>query len=165
MQERDKQMLADHYLDFYQIAYTILHEETDVEDAVQDALTDTMSQPFVRDPYGYCCRVLKNKCYKMLKRNTYILTETLPDLPDTPSTIDEERLHTLWKYKERLPARIKEVFDLYYEKGYTRNEIAEITNTPLPTLKKLFNKGHKRLKKQMIEHDNNNKHQNNIDKL
>ena len=41
MRERDKQMLADHYLDFYQMAYTILHEEADVEDAVQDALTDT----------------------------------------------------------------------------------------------------------------------------
>ena len=79
MRERDKQMLADHYLDFYQMAYTILHEEADVEDAVQDALTDTMSQPFVRDPYGYCCRVLKNKCYKK-KRTIDIMGKVgIPD--------------------------------------------------------------------------------------
>ena len=44
MRERDKQMLADHYLDFYQMAYTLLHNKEDVEDAVHDALVDTMSQ-------------------------------------------------------------------------------------------------------------------------
>jgi len=153
MRECDKQMLADHYLDFYQMAYALLRNETDVEDAVQDALVETMSQPFVKNPYNYCSKVLKNKCLKMLKKNTYILTEHLPDLPDTPNNLDEQRMQTLWNYKEQLPKRIREILDLYYIKGYTRQQISELTQTSMPTLKKLFHKGHTKLKKRMLDHD------------
>ena len=145
MRESDKQMLADHYLDLYQMAYSLLHNKADVEDAVQDALVDTMSNPFVVNPYNYCKRVLKNNCLKRLKKENYILFEQLPEIPNHESEIDEE-----------LPNRIQEIFDLYYVQGYSRHQISEITNTPMPTLKKLFHKGHERLKKMMLEYDQNN---------
>lgn len=156
MRESDKQMLADHYLDLYQMAYSLLHNKADVEDAVQDALVDTMSNPFVVNPYNYCKRVLKNNCLKRLKKENYILFEQLPEIPNPESEIDEARLKALWSYKEKLPNRIQEIFDLYYVQGYSRHQISEITNTPMPTLKKLFHKGHERLKKMMLEYDQNN---------
>lgn len=151
MQESDKQMLADHYLDFYRIAYSLLHNETDVEDVVQDALVETMTQPFVRDPYHYCAKVVTNNCVKLLKRNRLLLTNDLPDIPYTEDSKDEQLMKTLWEYKDNLPNRMREAFDLYYEKGYSKQEISRMTNTPLPMLRKLFQKGHTKLKKQMIE--------------
>ncbi len=154
MRESDKQMLANHYLDFYRIAFSILHNKADVEDAVQDALVETMANPFVVNPVNYCTRVVKNNCFKLLKNENYILMEQLPDVPDSSTGLDEERMQALWGYKNMLPERIRIVFDLYYEQGYSRHKIAEMTNTSMPTIKKLFHKGHERLKKMMKEHDN-----------
>lgn len=152
MRECDKQILADHYLDFYRIAYSLLHNETDVEDVVQDALVETMSQPWVRDPFRYCAKVVTNNCIKLLKRNRYVLTNNLPDIPDTSDTTkDEQMLKALWDLKDNLPDRMREVFDLYYEKGYSKHEISRITNTPMPMVKKLLQKGYTRLRKQMVE--------------
>lgn len=153
MRESDKQMLADHYLDFYQMAYTLLHNKADVEDAVHDALVETMSNPLVTNPYQYCSKVVRNNCRKLLRKEGYMLVEQLPDIPAPEDHLDEERLRMLWDYKNTLPDRIREIFDLYYEQGYSRHKIAEVTNTPMPTLKKLFRKGHERLKKMMKEHE------------
>ena len=153
MRDSDKQILADHYLDFYQMAYSILGNETDVEDAVHDALVETMSKTFVNDPYRYCSKVLRNKCIRMLRRSKYILTEHLPEIPDTGDGVDEARLKRLWGYKDNLPERMRTVFDLYYEKGLSHSEISEQTNISLSSLKKLFSKGYKRLREQMIENE------------
>lgn len=161
MRESDKQMLADHYLDFYRIAFSILHNKADVEDVVQDALVETMTSPFVVNPINYCTRVLKNNCIKLLKREHYVLVEQLPEIPDSGG-LDEERMQVLWNYKNSLPERIRIIFDLYYEQGYSRHKIAEITNTPMPTVKKLFHKGHARLKKLMKEHENTTNDWNNL---
>ena len=154
MRECDKQMLADHYLDLYQMAFSVLHNKEDVEDVVQESLAVTMAHAWVKDPYKYCIKVLYHNCYKMLKRSEYVLVENLPDLPSTNDGVDEQRLQTLWKLKNQLPERISKIFDLYYVKGHTYEEISSITGTPMPMLKKLIRKGHNRLRKQMQEIEN-----------
>ena len=142
-------MLADHYLDFYQMAYSVLRNKEDVEDVVQEALAATMSHTWVKNPYNYCVKVLRHNCYKMLRKKNCILTDQLPDIPDVNDGVDEQRLLTLWKLKEQLPERINNLFDLHYVKGYTQEEISQLTGTSLTMVKKLFNKGHERLRKQM----------------
>lgn len=154
MHERDKQMLADHYLDFYQMAYTVLHNKEDVEDVVQEALAVTMSHTWVKNPYNYCVKVLRNNCYKLLRRKEYLISDPLPDIPDDYDGVDEKQLQTLWSLKNQLPDRIRKLFDLHYVKGYTQEEISQITGTSVPMLKKLFNKGHNQLRKQMQEIEN-----------
>ena len=52
MRESDKQMLADHYLDFYQMAYSVLHNKEDVEDVVQESLAVTMAHTWVKRNYS-----------------------------------------------------------------------------------------------------------------
>ena len=80
MREQDKQMLADHYLDLYRMAYNVLRNETDTEDAVQEALAITMSHSFLAKPYSYCVRTLYNQCYRLLSKRDYILPDELPDV-------------------------------------------------------------------------------------
>lgn len=162
MLERDKQMLADHYLDFYQMAYTVLHNKEDVEDVVQESLAVTMSQIWVKNPYNYCVKVLRHNCYKVMKRKGYILTEKLPDMPDVNDGVDEQRLQTLWKLKNQLPERISKLFDLHYVRGYTQEEISQLTGISVAMIKKLFNKGHERLRKQMEEIEDNEQTNNKI---
>lgn len=151
MREQDKQLLADHYLDFYQIAFNILHNQTDVEDVVQDALVKTMTQPLLRDPVLYCSKTVRNNCIRLLKDCAYSLPRSLPDPVATEEESDAEiRIQQLWKLKDQLPPRIQKILDLYYVKGYSREQIAERTSMTLTTVNKLIHIGHSKLKKQML---------------
>lgn len=153
MRDADKQMLADHYLDLYQMAYSILHNETDVEDAVQEALAVTMSRHLIGNPYAYCLRVLRNISLKMMYRNREQLIDDMFDIPDFEpnSDINAQRLEMLSKLRESLPKRIETVFYLYYDKGYSKKEIARHEGISESMVKKLFYKGQRRLKQQLLE--------------
>ena len=144
MREQDKQMLADHYLDFYRMAYNLLRNETDTEDMVQEALTVTMSRTFVTNPYSYCVKILYNRCLKLLSRAE-------------EDGIDEYRLQQLRELKAQLPPRLAKVLDLYYADGLTQTQIAEQQGISESMVKKLLYKGHERLRKQLIDIEKNNK--------
>lgn len=161
MRERDKQLLADHYLDFYQIAFSILRNPADAEDAVHDALVKTMSQPMLKDPYRYCSTIVRNNSVKLLQKCAYSLPHSLPrSLPDDPFAEDdptETRIQQLWKLKDQLPPRMREILDLYYVKGYSREQIAQHTSLTLSTVNKIFYTGHYKLKQQLLtleQHEN-----------
>jgi RNA polymerase sigma-70 factor (ECF subfamily) len=47
---------------------------------------------------------------------------------------------------ERLPVRVRAVFDLHYKKGMTHSEIAEALELPLGTIKSDLVRGHEKLK-------------------
>ena len=157
MREQDKQMLADHYLDFYRMAYNLLRNETDTEDMVQEALTVTMSRTFVTNPYSYCVKILYNRCLKLLSRRSYCLPGDLPDVAAEEDGIDEYRLQQLRGLKAQLPPRLAKVLDLYYADGLTQTQIAEQQGISESMVKKLLYKGHERLRKQLIDIEKNNK--------
>ncbi len=157
MREQDKQMLADHYLDLYRMAYALLHNEADTEDAVQEALAVTMARPFVSKPYRYCVKILYNRCYKMLSKRGYYLPGTMPDMAVEDDGIDEYRLQQIRELKAQLPPRMAKILDLYYVNGFTQSQIAERQGMSESLVKKLFYKGHERLRQQLMDVDNSNK--------
>lgn len=154
MREQDKQMLADHYLDFYRMAFNLLHNETDTEDVVQDALATTMARPFVTKPYSYCVKILYNRCYRLLSRGNYYLPGNLPDVEAEDDGIDEYRVQQLHELKAQLPPRMAKILDLYYVNGFTQTQIAENQGISESLVKKLFYKGHERLRQQIMDIDN-----------
>ena len=157
MTEADKQMLADHYLDFYRIAFSILRNEADTEDAVQEALVVTMTRHLWGDPYKYCSVVLRNICVKMRKRNVEVLLDNMLEVPNPEPGVDSRRLQQLMDLVEAMPEREREVLNLYYEKGYTKADIAKMKGVSVSLVKKLFTRGLDMLREQLIEIDKNNK--------
>ena len=157
MREADKQMLADHYLDLYQMAFSILQNETDSEDAVQEALVVTMSRQLWGDPYKYCIATLRKICVKMKMRNREVLMDNMMDIPSPESDVNNKRLQRLRELMDLLPKRIREILCLYYEKGYSKAEIAKQKGISVTMVKKLFDRGHETLKKQLIEMEINDK--------
>jgi len=155
MREQDKQMLADHYLDLYRMAYNLLRNETDTEDVVQDALAATMAHPFLARPYNYCVRILYNRCYRLLSRRNYYLPGKLPEVTAEDDGVDEYRIQQLQELKSQLPPRMAKILDLYYVNGFTQTQIAEHQGISESLVKKLFYKGHERLRQQIMNLDNN----------
>lgn len=157
MREADKQMLADHYLDLYRMAFSILQNETDSEDAVQDALVVTMTRHLWGDPYKYCVAVLRNICIKMKMKNREVLLDNMLDVPAPEEAVNNKRLQRLEELIDMLPKRIKEILYLYYEKGYSKAEIARQKGISETMVKKLFDRGHNKLREQLIEIEINDK--------
>ena len=152
MREADKQMLADHYLDLYRMAFSILQNEADVEDAVQEALVQTMTHQLWGDPYKYCITVLRNICIKMLKaKDTEVLLDRMVDVPVPEADINSKRLQRLGELLDAMPKRLREILYLYYEKGYSKVEIAKQKGVSVTMVKKLFKRGQDMLREQLIE--------------
>ena len=150
MREADKQMLADHYLDLYQMAYSMLGIGADAEDAVHDALVATMTRHLWGDPYKYCVATLRNICIKMKQSNELLLDIDLDVANPEPDT-GSRRLHRLLDLVEALPERNREILYLYYGDGYSKAEIAKKKGLSETMVKKLFKKGQEKLKKQLLE--------------
>lgn len=159
MREKDKQQLAERYLDLYRMAFALLRNETDTEDCVQEAMAVTMAHTFLLDPYQYCTKVLHNQCYQLLRRRGYSLPKELPELSENneDNKLYEYRLVQLARLKEQLPERVINIIDMYYRDGYTLAQIASMQGISESMVKKLLNKGKMRLQKQMIEFDKKNK--------
>ena len=157
MRDADKQMLADHYLDFYRMAYSILQNKADVEDAVQEALVETMTRPLVGDPYRYCIVVLRNLCIRMRSTNNEILVDNMADIPDTGSGVDSRRVQRVRELLDALPKRLRVILRLHYEKGLSKAQIARKLGISVTMVKKLFDRGQNILKKQLIEMEINDK--------
>lgn len=157
MQDADKQMLADHYLDLYQMAFAILQNEADVEDAVQEALVVTMTRQLWGDPYKYCVAVLRNICLGMKRRSIEVLLDEMPERTAPVPDINSKRLQRLRELMDALPKRINEILTLYYEKGYSKAEIARMKGVSVSMVKKLFKKGHDTLREQLLEIEMNDK--------
>lgn len=154
MLDKDKQILVDHYLDFYRIAYSMLRNQSDSEDAVQEALMLTMSRPFVLHPYQYCVSTIKSCCAKILSRNVYSFIDQFPDVPQVDDPF-ESRINKLKELVDKLPQRIAELYELYYAQGMTYAQIANAKGISESMVKKLIYRGHKQLRQQILELENN----------
>lgn len=151
MRNQDKQMLADHYLDFYRMAFAVLQDPSDVEDVVQEALAITMARPYVRQPYQYCVRVLYSCCADLALNQKPFSLDQMPEFASKDDEVSQRRLVRLKELRDQLPPRVNEIFDLHYDQGLSLSQIARQKGVSDTMIKKLVNKWQNRLRKQLLE--------------
>ena len=141
---------------FYRVAFFILEDAADAEDAVQELYLKLWDRRDVldgiRSPKGYGITLLRNLCLDRIRRSRRMETPaTLPE-PETPGRQDEsidgkERLAKVLAAIKSLPDRQREVLTLRTLDGLSYEEIAQRTGISYLSLRVLLSQARTKLKK------------------
>lgn len=135
----------------FRIAFAILRNRTDCEDAVQNAVMkaykrlDTLSDKKVFRPW--LIRILKNECFDMLRkrRPTGDLDACGEGYEMEVPDLDLNRAFDTLSPDERL------AITLFYYEGYRVSEIAAITDVTEGTVRSRLSRARASLKEQLSE--------------
>ena len=140
----------------WQVAWYILEDDAEAEDAVQELylrlwkMRDALDG--IRNPKAYCITLLRNRCLDRLRQRRLVTRpETLPE-PECPGTQDEqidvrERLDKVLAAIKSLPDRQRQVLTLRTLDGLSYEEIADRTGLNYLTLRVLLSQARTHLKK------------------
>lgn len=132
------------------LAFRVLGNERDAEDAVQDAFESVarnlehLEQPGSPRTRGYIMVITERKAIDLLRARRRQETEALDedagsiDFPDAGG-------HSLASCMARLPPRYREILLLRFVYGYSMRETAELMGVPFTTVGKLSQRAKERL--------------------
>ena len=141
--------------DFYRMAYYILEDEAEAEDAVQELFLKLWSGrdalDGIRNPKGYGFQVLRNLCLDRIRRSRTMETPAVLPEPEWPGRQDEavdekERLAKVLDAIKSLPDRHREVLTLRTLDGLSYEEIAERTGMNQLTLRVLLSQARRKIR-------------------
>ena len=141
--------------EFYRVAFYILEDEAEAEDAVQELYLKLWSGrdalDGIRNPKGYGIRVLRNLCLDRIRRSRKMETPAVLPEPEWPGRQDEavdekERLAKVLDAIKSLPDRQREVLTLRTLDGLSYEEIAERTGMNQLTLRVLLSQARRKLR-------------------
>ena len=142
-----RQLLVDHYLDFYSVAMAILKDDDDAREAVQEALVKTMLQRRVKDVCSYCVSVVKNESIAMIKRRRRQVG--VDELMLVTDYEHDALLRLVVEKKEELSELARAVVELHDEDGYTLSEVAGMIQMSVSTVKRILANAHYELRKKI----------------
>ena len=144
-----RQILVDHYLDFYMLALALLRNEEDAKDAVQDGIVATLVKWRIDNVYSYCRRAVYNQCMNMLReQRKYVLMNNLDAVVAPEGNEMAERVKRL---KEDIPEYERAVVELHDEEGLSVADLAILTSMSEATIRRMLTKVHDELKKKLKE--------------
>lgn len=140
----------------WQVAFYILEDSAEAEDAVQELFLklwngrDALDS--IRSPKGYCITLLRNLCLDRIRRaSRTVIPEVLPDPPvedRQDDAVDQrERLAKVLDAIKSLPDRQRQVLTLRTLDGLSYEEIADRTGLNYLTLRVLLSQARTQLKK------------------
>ena len=141
--------------EFYRVAFYILEDEAEAEDAVQEMFLKLWSGrdalDGIRNPKGYGIRVLRNLCLDRIRRSRKMETPAVLPEPEWPGRQDEavdeiERLAKVLDAIKSLPDRQREVLTLRTLDGLSYEEIAERTGMNQLTLRVLLSQARRKIR-------------------
>lgn len=121
----------------YHVAYTILRDNRECEDAVQEALLRAwQKRDTLRDESAFrfwLTRILTNTCYTMQRKKQRIQTVELSETLHAPfdDGLDNRALHDAIG---QLPQDLRLPIILHYLEGFSVKEIAAIVHRPCGTV-------------------------------
>ena len=141
--------------DFYRVAFYILEDAAEAEDAVQELFLklwsgrDTLDG--IRSPKGYGLQVLRNLCLDRIRRSRKMETPAVLPEPEWPGRQDEavdekQRLAKVLDAIKSLPDRQREVLTLRTLDGLSYEEISRRTGISQLTLRVLLSHARRKLK-------------------
>lgn len=148
----------------YVRALYLLSDHQTAQDLVQETLIDAYLHLAdlreIEKIEGWLTRILKNKSFRYLSRQKpHIpdeIPESLPD-PDSPEALvlSEEGARLLEEQIARLSPALREAAFLYFREGMRIGRIAQITGTPLGTIKRRIHDARIKLKQEIHMQENN----------
>ncbi len=162
----------------YRLAYTLLRQREEAEDAVQDVwlrIAGTGLPPGgVRHPRGWMFRILRNLCIDRLRaRRTFlrvVSTETdiasLPAMEDgvpTPDTVMEtaETLARTMRAMEAMSHELAEVLALVVVEEMSYREVAAVLEVPVGTVRSRLHRARLTLRETLAAGDARTAHEGN----
>ena len=149
-EEEIRELVENYGSMIFRIAYCILLNKDDAEDAVQDTFMKYMTKaPEFNDEEhrkAWLIRVSANISKNMFKLR---LRRHSPNLEGVKSAGISESDFETFEIISALPARYKTVMTLHYAEGYKCSEIAEILGISEDAVKKRLQKGRTLLKNEI----------------
>ena len=143
--ERFTELVLSAEKTLYRVSMSMLHNESDCEDAVQTAiltayekLSDLKQEEYFKT---WLVRILINACHRQLrfqKRHT----ELSEDIPAEENNVSFEVREAI----NKLPDKIRQAIVLYYIEEFSIKEIKTILHIPEGTIKSRLSKGRLLLK-------------------
>lgn len=143
----------------YRIAFTILRNKNDAEDAVQEAFTTayrSLQKLEKEEAFGsWLARIVTSRSYDILRQRqrdkiTVASEDPTPELEQVPSYSDspealEKSVDIRWAI-DRLPTDHRLVVTLRYTQDATTDEIAAIMNRPAGTIRRILSESYRLLR-------------------
>jgi len=142
----------------------MLRDRTDAEDVLQATLMQSVKKlKWLRAPEcfrSWIFRIASHHAFRVIKRrqksremtNTSFIDETIH--ADNETECDEDLIEQIPLWLERLTPRGREAIILHYLKGFTSEEIADILNIPMGTVKSRVSYALTCIRKQIDEGEN-----------
>lgn len=154
--ENFKHLVLAHYGSMYRVAYSILRDSDDAQDAVQDAVAAMWAKRSMLsgiDNYeSFCVKAVKNRCIDMLRTRAsrMEMTDGEPGEEETGCLSAEiearDTLSVVRSLVEKLPPLQQEVIRLRSEADCDLQEIAAITGVSHENARTLLSRARRRLK-------------------
>jgi len=154
----------------YSVAYRTLQDDATVADVVQESFIKAYRGigAFQGGSFkSWIIRIVANTCYDLLRTRQYKFTDSLDDLAEreayTPHLVDPadnphahaERMELnalIERSFQSLPPDQRLVLTLCDVHGYAYDEIAEMTGTPMGTVKSRINRARARVRDYLLQH-------------
>jgi RNA polymerase sigma-70 factor (ECF subfamily) len=139
----------------YRIAFYILEDQSEAEDAVQELFLKLWESggalDHISNPKAYCIRVLRNLCLDRIRRAVHLeFPRELPDEDFAPAPDDiidaRRRLENVLEAVKSLPERQRKVLVLRTVDGLSYEEIAAQTGINYLTCRVLLSQARSKLK-------------------
>lgn len=156
--ERFKQKWLPYSERFYRVAYYILEDRDEAEDAVQDLYIRLWNRrnEDVANPFAYGAAALKNICYDRIRRKSpEPLEDTAADrIPGNltgpeDSVTGRDTLSKLERLMEKLPEKQRTVLRMRVYKEMSYEDISQETGLSEINLRVLLSTARKTLKKEL----------------
>lgn len=143
-------LIKDYQEYLYILAFTILRNETDAEDAVCSAIVkgyEHLSQLKDEKKFkSWMISITRNEALMMKRKQLYLPGDEAIENMLEPST---DHLDELWDLIQKMPEEYRITIVLYYYHSFSIREIADILEIPEGTVKSRLNRGREYLKKDL----------------
>lgn len=149
-ESRVEEILLEQYNRYYRLAYSYVHNEADAADLVQNGAykailkSDTLRQVEYAETWIY--RIMLNEIFSFLKKDTPV---PLDEIPEEAGKADVYEDIDLKRALDAMSAEDKAVIELKYFEEMKLEEIAEILDENVSTVKSRLYRALKKLRQKL----------------
>lgn len=155
-----EQIILEKYNQYYRLAYSYVHNEADAGDIVQNGAykalrsSHTLNKPEYAETWVY--RIMLNECYRCLQHPKFLSYEEIQDETGKEASYEEDKYANvdLKRAIDALPEKDKAIVILKYFEDKKLEEIADILNENVNTIKSRLYRSMKKLRGALSDEGN-----------